>query len=81
MKQGTGIPTIEGQYAAEVYFGWRLLSWRDGQWNYHHDQNSPWKAGDPVQWVGPLPDLVGGASGATKPEFFTPQNPPMEFDL
>jgi hypothetical protein len=61
-------PTLPGSYAAEVYFGWKLLDWRDGQW-WHPNLNSPWTATAPVQWVGPLP--------ARKQV----EKPKMEFDL
>lgn len=77
MKHGTGTPTEEGLYVAEVYWGWRTLSWRKGVWNYHHDQDSPWMAGDPVQWVGPLPERLGGAA----PPPILGQAPKMEYDL
>lgn len=75
MKHGTGTPPVDGEYCAEIYWGWRVLSWREGVWHYHHDQNLPWKAGDPAQWVGPLPARIG----AQPPKIN--QAPAMEYDL
>lgn len=57
----TGKPTIEGTYVAEVYYGWRILEWKDARWHFDGGW-SLWQAGDPVQWVGPLPEKVGGTS-------------------
>jgi hypothetical protein len=51
-------PTMEGIYAAEVYFGWKLLEWKDGAW-WHLALVGRWMAKDPVQWVGPLPERIG----------------------
>lgn len=50
-------PLDEGLYAAEVYFGWKLLEWHDGAW-WHEAKVGRWMACDPVQWVGPLPDRL-----------------------
>lgn len=47
-------PTTNGTYAAEVYFGWKLLEFRDGDW-WHLSLVGRWTACEPVQWVGPLP--------------------------
>jgi len=77
VKHGTGTPTEEGLYVAEVYWGWRTLAWNKGEWNYHHDQHSPWIAGAPVQWFGPLPEPIGGAT----PPPIVGQDPKMEYDL
>lgn len=60
-------PTVNGLYAAEIYFGWKLLEWKDGSW-WHTELAGCWSAGDPVQWVGPLPERIGG-------------KPKQEFDL
>lgn len=60
-------PTVNGLYAAEIYFGWKLLEWKDGSW-WHMELAGCWSAGDPVQWVGPLPERIGG-------------KPKQEFDL
>lgn len=57
MHAGTGRPTVEGIYAAEVYFGWKLLEWKDGAW-WHLALVGRWTATKPVQWVGPLPQLT-----------------------
>jgi len=48
-------PTEEGLYAVEIYFGWKLLEWKDGGW-WHPALVGRWLAGDPIQWVGPLPE-------------------------
>lgn len=50
-------PETPGLYAAEIYFGWKLLEWHDGAW-WHEAKVGRWMAGDPVQWVGPLPDRL-----------------------
>lgn len=60
-------PTQNGTYAAEVYFGWKLLEWKDGEW-WHPSGVGRWTASEPVQWVGPLPARIG-------------DKPKMEFDL
>lgn len=69
-ETNAGFPTSEGLYAAEVYFGWKLLHWRDGQW-WHPEHTGRWTAGEPHQWVGPLPDRIGAK----------PAKPAQEFDL
>lgn len=51
---GVGSPTHEGLYAAEIYFGWKLLEWKKGEW-WHPDAVARWSADVPAQWVGPLP--------------------------
>ncbi len=48
-------PTQDGIYAAEVYFGWKLLEWKDARWN--HVDSGRWPL-EVAQWVGPLPALV-----------------------
>lgn len=60
-----GTPVDDGLYAAEIYFGWKLLEWKDGEW-WHTATVSRWMAGDVVQWVGPLPERKGMKP---KPEF------------
>jgi hypothetical protein len=57
IENGTGRPTREGTYAAEVYFGWKILDWKDGAW-WHSSLTGRWMANDPVQWVGPFPDRL-----------------------
>lgn len=64
-----GAPTHEGIYAAEVYYGWKILEWYRGEW-WFTDRGSKWGAGIPSKWVGPLP----AARPANKPA-------PQEFDL
>lgn len=51
-------PDADGLYAVEIYFGWKLLEWKDGSW-WHTNTNARWMAGDVVQWVGPLPGRRG----------------------
>lgn len=58
MPAQEGFPVTEGLYAVEVYFGWKLLHWRDGQW-WHPEHTGRWTAGEPHQWVGPLPERIG----------------------
>jgi hypothetical protein len=70
-KHLDGTPLLDGVYAAEVYFGWKLLEWKDGAW-WHLALVGRWMASDPVQWVGPLPGLMGQKGAET---------PKMEFDL
>ena len=60
-------PTENGLYCAEVYFGWKLLEWRDGQW-WHPDVAGLWPL-DVDQWVGPLPKLIAKYSPKKKMEF------------
>jgi hypothetical protein len=48
-------PTEEGSYAAEVYFGWKLLDWKDGQW-WHENCSGRWPL-EVVQWV-KLPEAI-----------------------
>jgi hypothetical protein len=50
-------PLANGIYAAEVYFGWKLLQWKDGEW-WHTELVSRWTASKPVQWIGPFPPLL-----------------------
>lgn len=63
-------PTEPGIYVAEVYFGWKILEWKDGSW-WHPGAVGKWTAHAPVQWVGPLPDRLG----MDKPK------PTLEYDL
>lgn len=53
IAQGTGTPNADGIYCAEVYFGWKILEFRDGAWE-HIGIQAKWTATPPVQWVGPL---------------------------
>lgn len=50
-------PPTNGTYVCEVYFGWKILEWKDGEW-WHPNTVGRWTASEPLQWVGPLPDLV-----------------------
>jgi hypothetical protein len=70
-KHLDGAPLLDGLYAAEICFGWKLLEFHDGQW-WHMQKVGRWMADDPVQWVGPLPApmLIKGKKGE-----------PPEFDL
>lgn len=61
---------VNGLYAAEVYFGWKLLEFHDGEW-WHQSAVGRWTACEPVQWVGPLPERKGPK----------PSPSPQEFDL
>jgi hypothetical protein len=54
VENGAGRPTEEGLYAVEIYFGWKLLEWYAGDW-WHEAKVGRWMAGNPAQWVGPLP--------------------------
>ena len=56
-EQCIGNPVLDGFYAAEVYFGWKLLEWKDGEW-WHVGCPGRWTATKPLQWVGPLPALI-----------------------
>lgn len=56
---GTGTPTIDGLYCTEIYFGWKLLEWRDGVW-WFEGGFAQWGAGDPLQWIGPMPERISG---------------------
>lgn len=60
-----GGPTKAGLYAAEIYFGWKLLEWHDGAW-WHEAKVGRWMAADPVQWVGPLPERIGMKKTSTE---------------
>lgn len=57
IENGAAPPEWPGLYAAEIYFGWKLLEWHDGAW-WHPAKVGRWMAGDPVQWVGPLPERI-----------------------
>lgn len=72
MKIGNETPTEPGTYAAQVYYGWKLLEWKHDCWMLEGG-TATWAAGDPIQWVGPLPVLI---RKDTKPAA-----PSMEFDL
>lgn len=76
IAQGTGRPNQDGRYVAEVYFGWRILELKDGRWCFDGAW-ALWQAGEPVQWVGPLPERIGGAT----PPPIIGQDPKMEYDL
>lgn len=67
MKIGTENPTEDGTYVAEVYFGWKILAWRSGEW-WHEAHVGRWTASVPVQWLGPLPALM------KKPQAEMPNN-------
>lgn len=56
---GHGKPKEDGTYCVEVYFGWKIMDWRDGKW-FHHLIDSPWTAMPPKQWVGPMPPPFKG---------------------
>ncbi len=74
MNLGTGLPPENGSYCVEIYHGWRVLDYFDGRWYYQ--SNFPvWAAGDPVQWIGPLP----ARKEMTAPKI--EQTPALEFDL
>jgi hypothetical protein len=62
-----GPPTVNGLYVVEIHFGWKLLEWYAGAW-WHMAKVGRWMADDPVQWVGPLPERIGG-------------KPKLDFDL
>lgn len=64
-------PTQPGIYVAEVYFGWKILEWKDGCWQHPGGGIGKWTACEPVQWVGPLPERLG----VDKPK------PVQEYDL
>jgi len=76
VKHGTGTPTETGVYCAQVYYGWRVLEWCAGRWCYDGGW-AHWQAGEPVQWIGPLPERIGGAT----PPPILGQDPKMEYDL
>lgn len=54
MNIGTAMPSRNGLYAVEIYHGWKLLEFKDGEW-WHMDFIGRWSAGEPLQWLGPLP--------------------------
>jgi hypothetical protein len=60
-------PTIDGLYAAEIYAGWKLLTWERGRWQDEHGHFWP---DDVPQWVGPLPERV----------YFPVEDPPLKED-
>lgn len=55
VPHGYGIPEQNGDYVAKVYFGWKLLTLKDGKW-FHSGGLGAWTAGAPTEWVGPLPE-------------------------
>lgn len=59
VPHGTETPTANGLYCAEIYFGWKLLEWRDGEW-WFENGFAQWGGGTPLQWIGPMPERVGG---------------------
>lgn len=63
-------PPYEGLYVIEVYFGWKLMEYRKGEW-WHPGGVGRWTSCVPVQWVGPLPAR----------KFSHEVKPDMEFDL
>lgn len=68
MKIGTGTPTETGVYCAQVYYGWKLLEWKHDAW-YLESGFVTWAAGDPVQWIGPMPALLPRELPKPKLEF------------
>ena len=64
-------PVDEGSYAAEVYFGWKLLDWKDGEW-WHPSCSGKWPL-EVVQWV-KLPEEIYWKIEDAKTET-------MEYDL
>lgn len=70
VAHGDGGPLENGIYVAEVYFGWKILEWKDGSW-WHTQGTGRWTACSPVQWVGPLPErkCTPGAKAAPVREF------------
>lgn len=61
-----GEPTANGLYAVEIYYGWKLLEFKDGEW-WHMDFIGRWSADEPLQWVGPLP--VRRGQPTSKPDY------------
>lgn len=51
------VPTENGLYLTEVFYGWKVLQWHDGGW-WHSELVGRWTATPPVQWIGPLPPLL-----------------------
>lgn len=68
VPHGTGTPVANGLYCAEIYFGWKLLEWRNGEW-WFENGFAQWGGDNPKQWVGPMPERISGKK----------QN--MEYDL
>lgn len=66
LSVAVGKPAFEGLYACEVYFGWKLLEWYNGEW-WHGERVGRWTASTPVQWVGPFPERIG-IKPAPKPQ-------------
>lgn len=64
----TGEPRQEGTYCCEVYFGWKLLEWKNGAWRVQGGI-ARWAAEAPKQWIGPLPELVRETPPVRKLEF------------
>lgn len=54
------LPPADGIYSVEIFSGWKLLEYFHGEW-WHLGHYARWCAGAPKQWVGPMPDLMGGA--------------------
>ena len=59
IETGTGAPPTNGIYSAEIYFGWKLLEWRDGEW-WFDNGFAQWGGSTPLQWIGPMPERIGG---------------------
>jgi len=60
-ETGTGKPTKNGYYVCQCYGGWRTLDWyedaeTEGEW-WFPEFHATWGAGDPLQWIGPLPEI------------------------
>lgn len=67
LRNGKGKPAVNAIYAVEVFHGWRLLEWRDGQW-WHPEFVCKW-TGPVEQWVGPLPERKLGKPKPAKVEY------------
>lgn len=47
-------PLENGLYVAKIYWGWKLLQWRDGEW-WIEGFVCRWRSEPPTEWIGPLP--------------------------
>jgi hypothetical protein len=59
IENSAGRPEKPGLYAAEIYFGWKLLEWHDGAWwheeKWYYPKSSNEFHSGIFGWCGPLP--------------------------
>jgi len=74
IPHGTGEPVEDGLYVCNIYYGWKILEWRDGRWRF--EVHGLWAGGEPYSWIGPLPEAE--KPGSPKP---VENSEGMEWDL